>query len=181
MYKTYELAHILIKEHVKDNDLVVDATCGNGFDTLFLSKLVPNGKVLAYDIQETAIRNSKTLTKDCNNIEFFLTSFENINVSNCSCVMFNLGYLPNGDKNITTTKDQTINGISNLVNSFDVNPDMVIFIIAYPGHDNGFIESNAIDEYIKTLDSKLYLATTFKPVNQVNAPYLITINKKKNR
>ena len=50
MYKTTEIAHILIKEHVQKDSLVVDATCGNGNDTLFLASLVPNGKVLAYDI-----------------------------------------------------------------------------------------------------------------------------------
>lgn len=179
MRKTTEIAHLLIKEHVKNNDLVVDATCGNGLDTLFLAKLVPNGKVLAFDIQETAINNSKELTKDYNNIEFFLTSFENINVENCSCVLFNLGYLPNGSKEITTNHEVTLNTIIKLVNSFDSNPNMVIFIIVYPGHDEGLKESMLLNEYVKSLDSKLFLSTTFKPTNQKNAPYLITINKKR--
>lgn len=179
MYKTTEIAHILIKNHVEKNDLVVDATCGNGNDTLFLANLVPNGKVLAYDIQLEAINASKELTKEFNNIEFFHTSFENINVKDCTCVLFNLGYLPNGDKKITTNKDITLKTINNLVDSFDNNPKMIIFIIAYPGHQEGFDESVALDEYIKNLNSKLYLASTFKPTNQKNAPYLITISKKR--
>lgn len=179
MYKTTEIAHILIKEHVQKDSLVVDATCGNGNDTLFLASLVPNGKVLAYDIQLNAINASKDLTKDYNNIEFFHTSFENIDVVNCSCVLFNLGYLPNGEKSIKTTKDVTLKTIKKLVDSFDQNPHMIIYIIAYPGHLEGLEESIALDSYIKELDSKLYLSTTFKPANQKNAPYLITISKKR--
>ena len=179
MYKTTEIAHILIKEHVKESDLVVDATCGNGFDTLFLANLVPSGKVLAFDIQETAINNTKELTKDFNNIEYHLSSFENINVENCTCVLFNLGYLPNGKKEITTNKETTLKTIKKLVDSFSVNPNLIIYIIVYPGHFEGFEESIALDEFSKNLDSKLYLSTLFKPFNQKNAPYLIMISKKR--
>lgn len=178
MLKTTDIAHLLIKEHIKDTDLVVDATCGNGYDTLFLASLVKNGKVLSYDIQEEALNNAKLLTKDFNNIEFFQTSHEFINVQNCSCVLFNLGYLPKGNKKITTNHLTTMNAVKNLVNSFSNNLNLVIYIIVYPGHEEGSIESIHLLEYTKGLDSKKYLVTLFKPHNQINAPYLLTISLK---
>lgn len=178
MLKTTELAHFLIKEHVKINDIVIDATCGNGYDTLFLASLVPNGKVIAYDIQESALTNSKELTKNFNNIEFILGSHEFININNCKCVLFNLGYLPKGDKNITTNSTSTINAINNLINQFDNNREMVIYIIIYPGHSEGLKESILLENYTKDLDSKKYMVTLHKPFNQNNAPYLLTISLK---
>ena len=70
MLKTTELAHLLISHIIKEGSRVVDATAGNGNDTLFLSNLVGNtGKVFAYDIQEQAIYNTKELTKNKTNIE----------------------------------------------------------------------------------------------------------------
>ena len=43
-------------------DHVIDATCGNGHDTLFLAKCVDlerGGKVFAFDIQEKALLTTK--------------------------------------------------------------------------------------------------------------------------
>ena len=178
MLKTTDYAHLLIKEHIKENSIVIDATCGNGFDTFFLANLVPNGKVIAYDIQEMAINNTKELTKEFNNIEYHLESHENIKIVNCHAVLFNLGYLPSGDKTITTKSNTTLNAVKNLIDQFDQNPDMIIYLIIYPGHDNGLIESKLLNEYTKTLDSKKYLVTLIQPYNQNNAPYLITIGLK---
>lgn len=179
MLKTTELAHLLITHIVKVGSRVVDATAGNGHDTLFLSKLVGDtGKVFAYDIQELAIKNTKELTKNQTNIEYFLKSHEFIDQSNLDLVLFNLGYLPNGDKVITTNKDTTIKSITNLLQRFDENPNMYIFIVAYPGHKEGNEESMELLSFTKQIDSKNLLVTTYIPHNQNNAPFLITINKK---
>ena len=91
--------------------------------------------------------------------------------------MFNLGFLPNGDKTITTLKDSTINSITNLINNYDLNPNLHIFIVVYPGHPEGKLESDELLTFTKQLDKHL-LVTTYIPHNQNNAPYLITLNKK---
>ncbi len=178
MLKTTELVHLLIKNHVCDDDIVIDATCGNGQDTLFLASLVPNGKVLAYDIQQSAIENTKKRTSDYHNIQFFLESHEFINVENCKLVLFNLGFLPNGDKSITTKSFSTINAVKNLVASFEKNPKMTIYLIVYPGHEEGKKESTLLNEYVESLDKKHYFVMEHKPINQNNAPYLLTISLK---
>lgn len=178
MLKTTELTHLLIRHIIKEGNRVVDATAGNGHDTLFLSELVGiNGKVFSYDIQAQAIDNTKELTKDKTNIEYLLKSHEFIDQTNLDLVLFNLGFLPNGDKSITTLKDTTIKSISNLINSYDLNPNMHIFIVVYPGHPEGKLESDELLNFTKNLDKHL-LVTTYIPHNQNNAPYLITINKK---
>jgi len=178
MLKTTELTHLLISHIIKEGSRVVDATAGNGHDTLFLSNLVgKSGKVFAYDIQEQAINNAKELTKDKTNIEYFLKSHEFIDQTNLDLVLFNLGFLPNGDKSITTLKDSTINSIINLINNYSLNPNLHIFIVVYPGHPEGKIESDELLSFTKQLDKHL-LVTTYIPHNQNNAPYLITINKK---
>ena len=71
MARITDIAHMLLEKHIKVGDTVIDATCGNGHDTLFLATLVgTTGIVHAYDIQALAIQNSKELTKNYNNIIF---------------------------------------------------------------------------------------------------------------
>ena len=52
-------AKTLIKQHIQDDSIVIDATCGNGNDTLFLAEQVPNGKVFGFDIQKKLLNIQK--------------------------------------------------------------------------------------------------------------------------
>lgn len=62
--------HLLLNEIIKEGDRVVDATVGNGKDTLFLAKKVgPCGRVYGFDIQEKALSKTKALLKKNNLIE----------------------------------------------------------------------------------------------------------------
>ena len=49
-------------------------------------------------------------------------------------------------------ENTTLNSVKNLIDQFDQNPDMIIYLIIYPGHDNGLIESMLLNEYTKTLN-----------------------------
>ena len=178
MAKITDIAHTFLEKHIKPGDTVVDATCGNGHDTLFLASLVgSNGKVHAYDIQEQAIINSKELTKDFNNIIFHQISHEFIDLEKIDAVIFNLGYLPSGDKSITTLETSTKNAILNLIDKFENNKKMMILIVVYPGHSEGIKESIWLDEYLMNMDSS-YMTSKYQPLNQKNAPYILIIEKK---
>ncbi len=178
MAKITDIAHLFLEQHIKPGDTVIDATCGNGHDTLFLANLVgEKGTVHAYDIQELAILNSKELTKDFSNIIFHQTSHEFINVDKIDAVIFNLGYLPSGDKNITTLLSSTKKAILNLINKFETNKKMLILIVVYPGHYEGTKESIWLDEYLTNLDTS-FITSKYQPLNQKNAPYILTIEKK---
>lgn len=178
MGRITDISHLLLSKHIKVGDIVIDATCGNGYDTLFLANQVGNtGIVHAYDIQEQAIINTKNLTKDFDNIIFHLETHENINQENIKAVIFNLGYLPTCDKNITTTYESTKNIITKLVNSYDVNPNMLILIVVYPGHLEGSKESKWLDDYVINLNTS-FMCCKYQPINQHNSPYILTIEKK---
>jgi len=77
-----ELAHTSIQRAVTPGSLVIDATAGNGHDTLFLAKLVgPTGLVLAFDIQQEALEKTRAALEQANlaaQVRLFLTGHENI-------------------------------------------------------------------------------------------------------
>ncbi len=86
-------------------DLCMDATMGNGHDTAFLSSLAgTEGQVLAFDIQEIALSNTRKRLRNENcpdNTTLFLESHTEIGKhalpGSVSCITFNFGYLPGGD------------------------------------------------------------------------------------
>jgi hypothetical protein len=77
-----ELAQASIHRAVTPGGLVVDATAGNGNDTLFLAGLVgPAGLVLAFDIQPEALEKTRVALEKANlatRVRLFLTGHENI-------------------------------------------------------------------------------------------------------
>lgn len=172
--------HNLIDSYIKKNDIVIDATIGNGNDTLYLSKVVESGKVFGFDIQKEALVNTKKLLDDNNrfNYELFLESHGNMTkflsnyLGKISLVLFNLGYLPNGNKNITTNYDTTIKAIEE---SFKLIHEMgMILVVIYPGHTNGYLESIKIHEYLN--NNNINYIEYHNTDNKI-APYLIEIKK----
>ena len=65
--KVTEVNKIYLENIIQEGDVVVDATMGNGYDTVYLAKKVgENGKVYAFDVQEEAL---KSTTKKVNKEE----------------------------------------------------------------------------------------------------------------
>lgn len=176
-------ARKLISSHITENSIVVDATCGNGNDTLFLANQVTNGEVYAFDIQENAINSTKEKTKSFNHINYYQTGHENaasiINKfnKNIDATIFNLGYLPKGDKNITTNPSTTIQAIESL---FEItNKNGIIVLVVYPGHPEGQIESNEVLAYVSNIDQKIAHVLHYQFINQKNnPPYIVAIEKR---
>ena len=170
----------IISNLVKKNDIVVDATIGNGNDTLFLADLAREGKVIGFDIQKEAIERTKKLL-DKNSIKNYqlfeknhadilkvLKNYEN----KISLILFNLGYLPNGDKSITTNYKTTIKAINDSLKL--LNNKGNILVVIYPGHNAGLLESKEIKKYLKTNNIKY---KEYHNTNNEIAPYLIQIKK----
>src|SRR5690625_18583 len=111
-----EYSHHLMKKSLSPGDLAIDATCGNGNDTLVLSKLVgEKGAVLAFDIQPQAIKTTKErlAQKNRENVSLLLDSHANLKEhldedASIGGAIFNLGYLPRSYKSIITLWDMTI-------------------------------------------------------------------------
>lgn len=177
MDKCKDFERNIIINNVKQKKVAVDATCGNGFDTLFLAKYFD--EVYAFDIQEKAINNTKEICKDFKNIHYILDSHENINkyVTTVDCVVFNLGYLPKGDKSLTTKEESTLSAVIKGLNL--LTDHGVITIMVYEGHEEGFKEAKRLKEELPKINQKEYDVVKYEFVNQINyPPYLYIIQKR---
>ncbi|MCX7905048.1 MAG: class I SAM-dependent methyltransferase, partial [Caloramator sp.] len=174
------MAHDYVKNVVKNDDIVVDATLGNGNDTLFLSSLVSDGMVYAFEVQRMAVEkfNIKMREDNINNVEVILDGHENMDKyidKTVKAVMFNLGYLPGADKSVTTKTETTLIALEKSLKLLQNGG--IITIAAYIGHEEGSKESMAVLDYIKTLDPKAYSVMQISYINRNNAPFLVVIEK----
>ena len=175
-YQITEWCLRFIRDHVKEGDICIDATAGNGNDTLALCQLVGEyGKVIAFDIQETAIANTKKRLLDNgveDRAEVYMESHTNMGKyaeeNSVSCIVFNFGYLPGGDHNLATRKESSIEAIHGGLRLLRKGGLMSLCI--YSGGDSGFEERDAILEELKTLDGKKYLVIKSEYYNRPNNP-----------
>lgn len=175
-YQITEWCHRMIREIVHPGDLCVDATMGNGHDTALLSSLAgTEGRVIAFDIQEIALKNTKErLQKNgCpSNVTLLLESHTEmekyIEPGSASCITFNFGYLPGGDHKKATRADTSVRAIAAGLGLLRVGGLMSLCI--YSGGDTGFQERDAILAFLKNLDSKQYLVLKTEYFNRPNHP-----------
>lgn len=175
-YQITSWVHHFLEDHVQPGDICIDATMGNGNDTALLSKLAgEDGKVIAFDIQQMALDNTKErLVRDCcpENYELVLDSHETMGdyakEDTVSCITFNLGYLPGGDHTKATKGDSSICAIRTGLELLKKKGLMTVCI--YSGGDSGFEEKDEVLSYIKALDSKKYLVIISEYANRPNNP-----------
>jgi SAM-dependent methyltransferase len=181
-------AQILLEKAVKPGDIAVDATVGNGFDTLFLARLAGNdGHVYGFDIQKEAI---DTATKRLeyenakNNCTLFLSGHENLKqyipdkeFGKITGAVFNLGYLPGGDKAIATKAETTISAIQQLLDI--MSPEAVIVLVIYHGHPEGALERDRLLHFLSGLPQEQAHVLQYGFINQINhPPFIIAIEKR---
>lgn len=169
---------------LKDGDIAVDCTMGNGNDTVFLCSLVgKKGKVYAFDIQKSAVMNTKKKLLEMNLLEraeLILDGHQNIDKyvkENVKLVMFNLGYLPKGNHEITTKKETTVEAVRKCLDILE--PNGVILLVIYHGHEKGKEEKAALESFTSGLNQKEYNVVQLGFTNQINnPPELICIEKR---
>jgi len=177
------LAKYVIKDKLKSGDIAVDATCGNGYDSVLLSTIVGReGKIYCFDVQEDAIKltEEKLINESAlNNWVLIHDGHENLDkyISfNVNAAIFNLGYLPKGNHEIITTPENTISAIQKLMDR--LVPGGIIVIVSYYGHKGGYEEMSKLSVFVKSIDNKKYTVIKSEFVNQINCPpMLITIEK----
>lgn len=181
---TTQTALLFISQYLKPGDTAVDATCGNGHDTLALAKMGA-GKIYAFDVQETAISNTGSLlTKEnipLDNVHLILDSHANMCnyiKEKVQVIVFNLGYLPSADKSVTTSTASTITAVQEAMKL--LSKDGLICISMYSGHPGGEDEKQALLDFAESLDSRIWHAAYINMRNQRNNPpevLLITLKK----
>lgn len=168
------VCHRWISEVLKENAITVDATMGNGNDTLFLAQR--SLKVYAFDIQKEALINSKERCKDYNNISYHLLShsqMDEVIEEPVDLVVFNLGYLPKGDLTITSKADTSMEAIKKALALCKSQGS--VFISFYIGHPEGLVEYNTFLTIVDSLDCKVERTYTY--IDRKDAPILYHLIK----
>ncbi|MBS0647604.1 MAG: class I SAM-dependent methyltransferase [Verrucomicrobia bacterium] len=149
-------AYLYWKDLLKSDDRVIDATCGNGKDSLRLTELVPQGHVYALDIQEAALQKARALIPH-SNITYLLQSHVVLPQGRIKLIVYNLGYLPGGNKDLTTMTSTTLGSLQQAASLLIVGG--ALSITCYPGHDEGAREEQAIQCWVEGLDPQKWRIT----------------------
>ncbi len=182
-----EQVHDLLSNTALLGETVIDATAGNGHDTLFLAQCVgPRGKVFAIDIQQQAIDqtnlrlteagyNHATCIKG-SHAEMVRLLPDNL-IGKVAAITFNLGYLPGGNKAITTQIETTLLALEVSVQL--LKPGGILTILAYTGHPGGKEEANSIFEFANRLPASNFMFQEHSPTPLViNSPRFFVIQRK---
>lgn len=179
-------SHTLLKEIVLPGNQVIDATMGNGHDTLFLAKLVGStGHVYAFDLQKQALENTSKKLAEHNltqQVTLFQKGHEQISsllptITPITAAIFNLGYLPKSDKQIITQPETTLTALSSILKL--LVPKGRVILVIYYGHKGGELELTALTNYCQNLPQKEYSVATYQFINQKNNPPILFCIEKK--
>ena len=177
------VAKRLLDITIKDNGVYADFTMGNGNDTLYIKKSCPSAKIYAFDIQSEAVEitRNKLEAENCldDNIHLILDShanFKNYISENIDGAVFNLGFLPGGDRNITTKTESTLKCLTEVLECLNVRG--IVVVVVYPGHQEGANEGEEIFKFAEKLDSKYFDCLHHRLINIATAPYIIAFQKK---
>ncbi len=181
MEKIIEFAHRLIASKVTKDDICIDMTIGNGKDTLFLCSLAKF--VYGFDIQPQALSHTQRLLEEnaINNYQLWMTSHENVDLyvkEKVKAIVYNLGYLPLGDKKITTMTATTLASLKKAL--LMLKEGGIIVMVIYPGHLEGMKESQALLKFTSELDQKEFDVIQYQFINQIHQPpYTLIIERRK--
>lgn len=180
-------AHNLIREVLHPGDIAIDATVGNGHDTLFLAEQVgSSGRVYGFDIQQAAMDSTRekfrqARTPECLTLIHASHAVMDENIpaqyhGKINAIMFNLGYLPGGDKSIITRTDSTLTALT--IASRILSPNGIITLLAYPGHQGGDLETDQVKNWCELLNPDQFIAITiYSTEPKGSAPRLFVIRK----
>lgn len=183
LYGAVPLAHFFLNERLRAGDRVIDATCGNGGDTILAAELVgPGGRVWAFDIQEAALAQTKARLDAAGlgeRVQLVHAGHERLAelVSEpVKAVVFNLGYLPAGGREVRTAAVTTVAALKGAEGL--LLPGGLIMVAVYTGHEGGEEEWQAVQEWAAALDPWGFNVWQARQLNRSDrAPFLILVEK----
>lgn len=178
-----KIAHGFVAPYIKGGAIAVDATVGNGHDTMFLAQAVgTSGRVYGFDIQAVALRKTAARLDDAGlnqRVELIEAGHEHMEEyinTPVDIVMFNLGYLPGGDHGQTTRADTTVKAIEAGLKL--LKPGGLMTVVIYTGHSGASEEQAAVEHKVIGLNNRDYCVVRMEYVNRLkNPPYLLLIEK----
>jgi len=174
----------LMSQAVAIGDVCLDATCGNGHDTLFLANLVgAQGKVFAFDVQQMALDSTQKRLQLANVAERVslindghqqMAEYVHEKIAGA---MFNLGYLPGGNKGLVTKPNTTVAALDILTEL--MLPYGLITLVLYTGHPGGEEEAKKVTAWADALPQDGWDVISFSfPNRENNSPILLAIQKR---
>jgi len=154
-----ELAHQWVSACLSPDGIAVDATAGNGHDTVFLAQRT--GRVFAFDIQAAALESTREkLQREGlrDRVELIQAGHETLAErlaawsGQIQAVMFNLGYLPGGDHALITRESTSLRAIDQALSL--LAPGGIVTVMMYPNHPGGGEEAAAILRHANELEAQ---------------------------
>lgn len=182
-----DLAHHYWKKILSNEDWAIDATCGNGKDTLALAQMIGSkGGIIGLDIQEIAIQNTRYLLESMlqkeqlPQIQLFTQSHASFPLEALDkpirLIVYNLGYLPGGNKQITTLRSSTLESLRQALGL--ILEGGAISITCYPGHSEGEKELKDLLIFSTSLSTRDWNVCHHTWINRQKSPSLLIIQKK---
>lgn len=177
------LAHLFLRNFVHEGDRAIDATCGNGHDTLLLARLVGQaGHVWGFDIQQQAVDETTrqlVVAELSGRVTLLQTGHEELAqhvTGPLQAVLFNLGYLPGGDRSIITRPETTALALEQSLLLLAAGG--VLLVTIYPGHGGGADEQAVVESWAAALDPRRAHCWRMGQTNAAPAaPYLLLVQK----
>lgn len=170
---------LLFRDIIVPGDTAIDATAGNGHDTLFLAEAVgPEGRVLAFDVQEVAIASARArigAAGYAGRVEFFQKSHavmaEHAAEGSVAAVVFNLGYLPGADHTVATG-DDTLTALETAARL--IKNGGALSVVCYPGHEGGEDEAAEVEAWMISLTDHRWRVVKYGSIGTIRpAPALL--------
>ena len=181
-----EKVHNILTNHLQEGDRAIDATAGNGYDTLFLAEQVgASGKVIAIDIQDCAIRSTQKHLESASLIDrvrlvtddhaIALRKLIEANREKLAAITFNLGYLPGSDKSIQTRAESTEEALAASIQLL-INGGFLC-VAAYHGHIGGAVEAETVETFMRKSQSEGHAVDCHQPESSNSPPVLWVLKK----
>lgn len=183
-----DITHSIVREYLQAGDLAIDATLGNGHDSVFLAQCVgDDGHIYGFDVQLQALQASRQRLMQ----HGLLARVTLLHASHAQlihhiphklqgqikAIMFNLGYLPGADKSIITQTNSTLLATDAACQL--LSDQGVLTVMAYPGHVGGDEETRCLEQWLQRLNADYYQSQIiYSQQHKSSAPRLFVIRKR---
>lgn len=176
-----QIAKDALAARANPRGVYVDFTMGKGRDTAFLCSLCPQGHVYAFDIQPEALRQTGAHLAKCgyDNAELILASHDTFGDyvhGKIDGGLFNLGFLPGGDRALTTRRETTLRAVSGALAA--LKPGGVLGVAVYPGHEEGRLEGEMLQSYFSSIPKAEADVFIYRLLNVPDSPYMMVAEKR---
>ena len=176
-----DLAKERVAQVIMPGDRAVDATMGNGWDSLFLAEKVgEEGRVFAFDVQAEALESTRKklvkagLLERCELFRKGHEEMEEVVAPEVGAVMFNLGYLPYAEKTITTGRETTLQALGAAASL--LRKGGILTVICYRGHPGGQEEASGV--LLWAAGQQGFLREGPEELPEGVKPFLLSLRKK---